>query len=318
MEVDHQCLRQIPLHHLGALVLFGNVMISPHAMHRCVSEGREITFLDHFGRFRCRVEGPAHGNILLRLAQFEAARDEARAREIARRIVAAKIRNSRGVLLRGARDAGSEETRLALHRTADGLTEPLEALPDAGTLDEIRGHEGNAAAQYFGVFGQLITTPTAEFAFTLRTRRPPRDRVNALLSFLYAMVTHDCTAAVEGVGLDPQLGFLHAVRSGRPALRAGSDGRIPRRDSPTGWRSRSSTGTNCARSISPCARKPAAAWLLNDEGRKIVLTAYQKRKEEQHKHHILQEDVAAWACSRTCKPACSPATCAASWNIMNR
>ena len=194
------------------------------------------------------------------------------------------------MLLRGARDAGNDEARQELRQAAEVLAGTLETLPETGTLDEIRGHEGAAAAHYFEVFGKLITTPTEEFAFTLRTRRPPRDRVNALLSFLYALVTHDCASAVQGVGLDPQLGFLHAVRPGRPAAALDLTEEFR-----AGFADRLALTLINRHQLHPehftVREEGGGSVLLNDEGRKIVLVAYQKRKEEQHKHHILQEDV---------------------------
>lgn len=288
VEVNRQPLLRVPLHHLGAVVLFGTATMSPQAMQQCVREGREVVFLDFAGRFRCRVVGPVSGNVLLRLAQYEAHHHPEKRLAIARRIAGGKIQNARLTLLRGARDATSDERRQTITQAAERLAESLKKLPTAINLDDVRGIEGEAGAWYFGAFGKLITTGASEFAFTLRTRRPPRDRTNALLSFLYALLGSDCTAAAEGVGLDPQVGMLHAVRPGRPALaldlmeeyRSGLVDRLAltlinrRQIRPEHFEAREEAGGSV---------------LLNEEGRKLVLTAYQKRKQESVQHRLLKQ-----------------------------
>jgi CRISPR-associated protein Cas1 len=226
VRLDHDTLRvededgarllQAPLLHLGQIVLYGSSQMSGQAMQRCAADGRCVTFLDYAGRFKARVVGPTSGNVLLRQAQYAAHASEERARSIARSIVAAKIRNSRSLIVRGAREIVSR--REALATCADAMANQLAALPDQASLDAIRGIEGMAASLYFERFGDLINRPAEEFSFRVRTRRPPRDRVNAVLSFLYALLTADCVSACEGVGLDPQFGFLHVLRPGRPSL----------------------------------------------------------------------------------------------------
>jgi len=287
VEVEKECRLQVPIQHLGAVVLFGDAMMSPGAMGRCAADGREVTFLDFSGRFRCRVAGPTRGNVLLRAAQYEAARTPAKALEIARRMVGAKIRNSRITLLRGVRDATTEEPRRALAEAAAGLATSLAASRTAPTLDDLRGVEGESAARYFAAFGQLLTVETSAFAFTLRTRRPPRDRVNALLSFLYAVLANDCAAAAEGVGLDPQIGFLHALRSGRPALALDL-----MEEFRSGLADRLTVTLINRRQLRPehfdVREEAGGSVLLNEEGRKAVITAYQGRKEEETRHRLLK------------------------------
>lgn len=290
VEVEKACRLQVPLQHLGGVVLFGDAMMSPGAMGRCAADGRAVTFLDFAGRFRCRVVGPVQGNVLLRTAQHAAACDAGRRLEIARRVVGAKIRNSRQTLLRGAREAKTEEGRTTLAAAAAVLAESLAAVRSVGTLDALRGCEGESAAAYFGVFGHLLTVETTAFAFTLRTRRPPRDRVNALLSFLYALLANDCTAAAEGVGLDPQIGFLHALRPGRPALALDLMEELR-----SGLADRLALTLINRRQVRPDhfdVRKDAGgSVLLNEEGRKAVLTAYQRRKEDAMRHRLLKQEV---------------------------
>lgn len=290
VDVEDFHLLQVPLHHLGAVVLFGTATITSGAMQQCAKDGREVTFLDFSGRFRCRVEGPTQGNVLLRVAQFDAYRDPARSLALTRRFAAGKLRNARQVLLRGAREAADPAARQALTAAAAEQARALAGIPQVATLDDLRGLEGHAAAGYFAAFGRLITSETTEFAFTLRTRRPPRDRVNALLSFLYALLAGDCTAAVTGVGLDPQLGFLHAVRSGRPALALD----VMEEFRPCLADRLALTLIN-RRQLRPehfdVRAQAGESVLLNENGRKIVLAAYQQRKAEPVKHHLLKTDV---------------------------
>jgi CRISPR-associated protein Cas1 len=210
---------RVPLHHLGAIVILSEGAVSSGLLAAVAERGIAMTWLDPNGRFRARLEGPVSGNILLRRAQHSAYDNPARRLELARAIVAGKLRNSRAVLQRGAREAKTDADRQALERGVLDLDASLRALPAADSLDSLRGSEGAAAKAYFGVFSHLIRTDLrADFGFTSRSRRPPRDRINALLSFAYTLITHDCRSACEAVGLDSQLGFLHELRPGRPAL----------------------------------------------------------------------------------------------------
>ncbi len=254
-------------------------------MNRCAEDGREVTFLDFAGRFKCRVVGPVSGNVLLRKAQYDAHADASRTLEIARPIVAGKIKNSRQTLVRAARETKNAESAELLTSQAAAIAKLLISLPNMKNVDEVRGIEGQAAACYFSAFGAMITQPKAEFAFTTRTRRPPRDRVNALLSFVYSLLTSDCVAAAEGVGLDPQFGYLHVLRPGRPALAL---------DLMEEFRSyfadRLVLTLINRRQITPShfEDRPGDSVLLTAEGRKIVLAAYQTRKQEEVAHPLLQ------------------------------
>jgi len=285
VESNGEKLLQVPLLHLGALVLFDSASVSPPLMCRCAEEGREITFLDFAGRFKCRLVGPTSGNVLLRKAQYAAQADEARSIAIARPIVAGKIKNARQTLLRAAREVREADQVAVLQAQAAFMAVHLQSLPDMQTLDGIRGIEGQAASCYFLAFGAMITRPKSEFAFVMRTRRPPRDRVNALLSFIYALLTTDCVAAVEGVGLDPQFGYLHCLRPGRPALAL---------DLMEEFRSyladRLVLTLINRRQIQPehFETRPGESVLLTAEGRKLVLSAYQTRKQEEVMHPLLQ------------------------------
>lgn len=285
VDADGQKLLQVPLLHLGSLVLFGGASISPPLMNRCAEEGREVTFLDFAGRFKCRVVGPVSGNVLLRKAQYEALTDDSRTLAIARPIVAGKVKNSRQTLMRAAREVKAAEQVAVLTEQAAFMAVHLESLPDKHTLDEIRGVEGQVASCYFLAFGAMITQAKSDFAFAVRTRRPPRDRVNALLSFVYSLLTNDCVAACEGVGLDPQFGYLHCLRPGRPALAL---------DLMEEFRSfladRLVLTLINRRQIQPehFEIRPGESVLLTAEGRKLVLAAYQTRKQEEVTHPLLQ------------------------------
>lgn len=288
VEKDDERLLQAPLLHLGSIVCFEGATLSSGLMARCASDGREVTYLDYAGRFRFRVEGPTSGNVLLRLAQYQAYADEAGRLAMAQPFVAGKLRNSRTLLLRAARETRIEEDAHVLQEQAAFIGTYLETVPDVQNLDALRGLEGQAASCYFSAFGRMIARDKAEFAFAVRTRRPPRDRTNAVLSFLYALLTSDCVAACESVGLDPQFGFLHALRPGRPALALDlmEEFRSPIVD-------RLALTLINRRQLQPShfeVRKGESV-LLNDDGRKIVLTAYQQRKQEEVRHPLLKQRV---------------------------
>ncbi len=204
VEVADETKLRVPVHHLGSVVCFGRVNVSPAAMARCAEDQRDLVFLSRSGRFRAKVIGPTSGNVLLRLAQFRAHEDPGQTIHIARNIVAAKVQNARLLLMREARQTGDVDTEQALRDTAKKMALDIEALSKAEELETVRGLEGHAAAAYFSAFNQMIRASDDSFTFNVRSRRPPRDRVNALLSFLYSLVRVECQAACEGVGLDPQ------------------------------------------------------------------------------------------------------------------
>jgi CRISPR-associated protein Cas1 len=288
VEVERETQLQVPLLHLSAVVCLGDVLISPALIHRCADDGRSVVLLDRNGRFKARVEGPASGNVLLRREQHAALSDPARTLEIARNCVAGKIQNSRHVLLRAAREAPEPADAETLSAAAKAIGTILGQVRIAPTLNEVRGHEGDAARIYFRVFDRMIRVDREQFRLDGRTRRPPIGRLNALLSFLYTLLTADCVSAVEGVGLDPQVGYLHVLRPGRPALaldlveefRAAVVDRLVL------------TLVN-RRQLKPddFIERPGGAMLLTDEGRKTVIVAYQKRKQEEVRHQILDKKV---------------------------
>lgn len=289
IDVEREKKLQVPLHHLAGVVCFGNVMISPALMHRLAEEGKSLVLLDERGRFKARLEGPTAGNILLRQAQHQRAADMAFTLNFARSCVAGKIKNSRQVLLRAARETDDTTEEQSLSRTANNLAASLRALAAVHDLDQLRGIEGEAARNYFGAMNCVIKpTFRKDFAFTGRTRRPPLDPLNALLSFLYSMLTNDCRSALESVGLDPQLGFLHTVRPGRAALALD----LMEEFRPFIADRLALTLLNRAQITSDdFDRREGGAVSLNEKGRKAVVIAYQERKQEEMLHPLLDTKV---------------------------
>jgi CRISPR-associated protein Cas1 len=287
VKVEDETRLQLPLHTLGGIVCFGRVNMSPWLMHKCAELGVAISFLSEQGKFLARVLGFTPGNVLLRREQYRRADADATSAAIARNVVAAKIANSRTVLLRSVRDYPEAEGRGAMESAAARLAYTLQQVQVAENLDLIRGIEGESANTYFSVFGHLITAQRDGFGFTGRNRRPPLDPVNALLSFLYAMLGHDARAACEAAGLDSQVGFLHRDRPGRPGLaldlieefRPFVADRLAltlinrQQVRPAGFRKTESGGVE-----------------MDDATRKTLLTAYQKRKQETIMHPFLGEE----------------------------
>lgn len=289
VEVDGKVQMQVPLHHLGAIVTVGDVMLSPFIMGRCADDGRAVVILDWNGRFKCRIVGKTTGNVLLRQAQYEAVRDSVRTTAIARNMVAGKVKNSRQILLRGARETDKQEEVEVLKKAAGMLADALFHLKDSSNIDHVRGLEGESANAYFHVFDRMVKEEDrSTFAMKGRNRRPPLDPINGLLSFLYTLLLNDCITALEGVGLDSQMGFLHALRPGRPSL--GLDlmeefrSVLADRLALTLINRKQITGKNFE-------VRPGGATYLNDEGRKTVVVAYQKRKQDEFHHPILAEKV---------------------------
>lgn len=286
VEVEKETKLQVPLHHLGGIVCFGDVMLSPAAMARCAEDGRFVVLLDRNGRFKARVEGPVSGNVLLRCAQHAAMSNAEQTLTIARNIVAGKIQNARQVVLRGAREADDAADAASLKATAEALGNALGRLPLCEDLDTLRGIEGESARVYFGTFDRMVKEDRELFKLNGRNRRPPTDPVNALMSFLYALLMNDCVAAVESVGLDPQMGFLHALRPGRAALALDLMEEL-----------RSVVADRLALTLinrrqvaaKHFQARPGGTVHLEDEARKDVIVAYQKRKQEEITHPVLDQ-----------------------------
>lgn len=288
VEVEPETKLRAPLLRLGGIVVFGQVTVTPFLIHRCAMDGRSLVWLDRNGRFRARVEGPVRGNVLLRSAQHAALANPGQSLSIARQIVAGKVRNSRHVLLRAAREAEDAGDAAALSAVAQRLAAILGGLPKIADLNELRGAEGEAARAYFGVFSRMVRVDRQQMGLQRRTKRPPMDATNSLLSFLYALVRAECASALEGVGLDPQVGYLHALRPGRPALALD----LMEEFRPVLADRLAITLLN-RRQLQPrdFHPLPGAGVRLTDDGRRTVLAAYQKRKEEEVSHRVLKQKV---------------------------
>lgn len=289
VEVERESRLRVPLHHLTAVVCFGHIGLSAPLMHRLAESGIALVLLDNNGRFKARLEGAVSGNVLLRQAQFHRVEDAAFTLDMARACVAGKIKNSRQVVQRGAREAKSDAEASTLARLTNDLAASLRALPAASSLDQLRGLEGEAARQYFGGLSLLIRPELrTSFAMDGRTRRPPRDRFNALLSFLYAMWMNDCRSALEASGLDPQVGFLHALRPGRAALA------LDLMEEFRPWADRLALtlinrGQLTERDF---VLREGGGVSLQPDARKAVVVAYQERKKDEINHPLLAQPVA--------------------------
>jgi CRISPR-associated protein Cas1 len=286
VRVEQKTKMQLPLHNLGGIVCFGQVSVSPFLMGYCAESGVGISHLTENGRFLARIEGEVRGNVLLRREQYRRADDRAASAALGGSIVAAKIANSRAVLLRSARDRPGDGAGERLQAAAQAMSRHLDQVRVEEDLDRLRGLEGMAARDYFGAFDALIAQQKEEFRFEGRNRRPPLDRMNALLSFLYTLLLHDVRGALESVGLDPAVGFLHRDRPGRPGLA------LDLMEEFRPWvADRVALSLVNLRQLSGGNFRitESGAVLLDDAGRKEVLIAYQKRKQEEIVHPYLGE-----------------------------
>lgn len=289
VSVDRAEKGRMPAHLLGGVVCFGRVSVSPPLLGFCAEHGICITYLSESGRFLARIEGPVSGNVLLRREQYRRADQGDQAARIAASIVIGKTLNHRAVLRRVLRDhaeALSDAPRRELRAAEARLTDIARRMTRPQPLDTVRGCEGEAGQTYFAVFDHLVRAQKEHFRFALRSRRPPLDAVNALLSFLYTLLVHDCRSALETVGLDPAVGFLHRDRPGRPSLALDLMEEL-----------RPALADRLALSLinrrqlraGDFRRMEGGAVLLGDEARKTVLAAWQERKKEERRHPFLDE-----------------------------
>ena len=286
VEKEKQVLLRLPIHTLQGLVTFGNVMTSPYLLNLCAERGVSVSFMSESGKFLARVTGPVSGNVLLRLSQMRAYEDKSKKGDIARSFVIGKLMNARSVLLRRMRDHGeTADIAESSAKILDVLRRVRDSAPDA---DRLRGLEGEAGAVYFGVFNELIVAGKETFSIASRNRRPPLDPMNALLSYLYTLLAHDCRGALESVGLDPQIGFLHEIRAGRPSLALDLMEEF-----------RACLADRVALSLVNLRQLGARDFSVSESGavsisadaRKSVLMAWQKKKQETIMHPFLEEKV---------------------------
>jgi len=288
VKINQEVRLRVPVHTIGGIVCFGNVSCSPFLMGFCGENGVGLSFLTENGRFLARAQGPVSGNVLLRREQYRLADDQQYSAKMATSFVMGKIVNCRTVLQRALRDHSGKINELLVRKGIDDLGRSLRSLELNQSLDEVRGLEGDAAHTYFNVFDHLIVAQKEDFSFQERNRRPPMDHVNCLLSFLYTLLVHDCRSALEAVGLDPAVGFLHRDRPGRPGLAL---------DMMEEFRpflaDRLALSLINLRQVQAKGFKKteAGAVIMNDETRKTLLVAYQERKQDEIMHPFLDEKV---------------------------
>lgn len=289
LKKDQQKTMRLPLHNLESIVCFSYPGISPALMGACVDRNIGLSFLRPSGKFLARVSGRVKGNLLLRKRQYALSQQEDTCVQLARCFLLGKIANSRRVLTRAIRDHSMLIDVPALHAAADFHKDTLANVQEAQTLDELRGLEGSAAKQYFGVFDELILHQKEAFFFKERSRRPPRDNVNSVLSFLYTLLTYDVASSLEVVGLDPQVGFLHTDRPGRPSLALD----LMEELRPV-FADRLTLSLINRKQIAGkgFAQKESGGILMDDKTRKAVITAWQTRKQEEITHPFLKERMA--------------------------
>ncbi|MBU0560859.1 MAG: type I-C CRISPR-associated endonuclease Cas1c [Bacteroidetes bacterium] len=285
VEVNNEKVFQAPIHSIENIVCFGFKALSPSLMAFCAENNVGISYLLENGKFLARVYGAQKGNVLLRKAQYAISDDEFLSLAIARPIIAAKVFNYRSLLLRHQRNH-PDNCPDAVILSADTMGRRLKNIQECQSLDELRGYEGECASHYFGVLSHLITSQQDDFEFNQRTKRPPLDPANALLSFLYAILVNDVRSALETVGLDPQVGFLHQLRSGRPSLALDVMEEF-----------RAYLGDRIMLNLINLKQVSKKDFIIresgevrmSDDARKALLTAYQKRKQEEITHPFLGE-----------------------------
>ncbi len=277
---------RFPVHNLDGIVCFGRVSCSPELMRLCSEEDVTISFVSKYGRFCGRVQGPVSGNVLLRRRQYRWADNEEKSAKVARFIVMAKIANCRSVLMRAKRDHAETIDTTVVDRSLRKLDLSLRGLRRCSELAKIRGYEGDSARAYFNAFPHLVIPGDEGFRFSGRNRRPPLDPVNSLLSFFYTLLLHDCISALESVGLDPAVGYLHKDRPGRPglALDLMEEFRPLLAD-------RMTLSLINRKQLTPSDfnTSESGAVVLKEEPRKRVLASYQRRKQEEGQHPFLGE-----------------------------
>lgn len=290
IEQDHQLKLSLPVHNLESVFVFGaDIYLSPAVLRLCWEHDASVCFFTDWGRLEARVEGVPRGSVMLRRAHHRASDALATTAALARAFVAGKLHNTRWLLARSTRDAAAGEDATALRTASDHLAYLLRELartPD--DLDIIRGLEGRAAALHFAEFSRHLRPPLrAQFPFDGRNRRPPRDALNGLLSFLYALLRHDCVSALTAVGLDPFVGFLHADRAGRESLA------LDLMEEFRPWVERLALTLVNRSELKPAhfVTRDGGAVEMTDASRKLLVAAYQQRKTEEIVHPLFREKV---------------------------
>jgi CRISP-associated protein Cas1 len=275
---------RIPIHNIESIVTFGYMGASPALMRLCVENNVSLSFLSPNGNFIARIVGPIHGNVLLRMNQYKFSHDASYALNISKIIIAGKIYNYRQILQRHIRDYGCDTT---IDEAIKNMKSNIGEIKRVETPDNLRGIEGNAATEYFGVFQKLILEGK-DFTFNGRNKRPPKDPVNAMLSFVYTLIAHEVQSSLETIGLDPYVGFFHTLRPGRASLaldmmeelRAYLGDRLVlslinrRQISTNGFKYQGDENV-----------------IMNDDTKRIIINAWQNRKKDEFIHPYLKEKI---------------------------
>ncbi len=288
VKVDSKVRLRLPIHTISSIVCFGQVSCSPYLLGHCAKNDVAVSFLSEYGKFLARVQGEVSGNVLLRRDQYRQADNKDDSALLAWSFINGKLMNSMTVLSRVVRDHKDKVNLNALEEALHKLRIHLKKLKNEENMDTIRGIEGKAASDYFRVFDHLIVAQKTDFKFTSRNRRPPLDEVNCLLSFVYTLLYHDARSALETVGLDPAVGFLHRDRPGRLGLAL--DLMEEFRPFLADRQVLSLINLNKVKK-KDFKTSESGAVLMDDEIRKIVLTAWQERKQEEITHPFLQEKI---------------------------
>jgi CRISPR-associated protein Cas1 len=279
---------RIPVHNIEGIVCFGYMGASPGLIGLCAEHNVGLTFATENGRFLGRFSGKINGNVLLRRKQFRVADSDAESVNIARIFISGKLANSRNVLQRVIRDHADSINIIAFDQSSCIINNTLRSIQRSGNLDELRGYEGEAAAAYFSVFDQMIIHQKEHFYFHERSRRPPLDNVNAMLSFVYTLLMHEVTTALETVGLDPCVGFLHRDRPGRPSLALDLMEEFrPYLADRLVLSLVNRKQVNCKGFI----HLETSSVIMTEVTRKEILNAWQKRKQESIIHPFLNEEI---------------------------
>lgn len=283
---EQDTLGRFPLHTLESILYFGYKGASPSLMGACAQRSIGLCFFTPRGRFLARVCGETRGNVLLRKEQYRLSDSETASCLIARCFIAGKLHNARWVLERATRDHPMRVDTAALKAASTALADAAKTVMHFESLDVLRGVEGEAATRYFGVFDELLLQNKTEFYFRSRNRRPPQDNVNAMLSFCYALLAHDCASALEAAGLDPYVGFMHRDRPGRTSLALDMMEELR-----PAFADRFVISCVNNRLVQPAhfERSESGAVTMTDTGRRAFLSAYQERKREQITHPFLEE-----------------------------
>jgi CRISPR-associated protein Cas1 len=288
VSVEREKKLQLPIHTLDGIVCFGRIFCSPYLMGFCAERDVAMSFLSEQGRFLARVQGPASGNVLLRREQYRRADSDKASTVIANGVLVGKLANARAVLQRMVRDHGDKIDAVAVRAASDHITALLKQMGPDISLDSLRGMEGDAARVYFSVFDHLIVNKSSGLSFDGRNRRPPLDPVNCLLSFIYTLLLHDVRSALESVGLDSAVGYLHRDRPGRPGLALDMMEEFRPVIADRLVLSLVNRGQVSEKNF---VTQETGAVIMKDDLRKTVLTTYQKRKQNEVFHPFLEEKV---------------------------